>query len=97
VRPESRSSPEALPIATGKQRTRRYALVVIAESGDAAQARRHLAKTLEEAATVYASVGDACPVGPATDYVTKEIRLQVDGELAVTVPDGEDADAMDAR
>lgn len=70
---------------------------MIAESGDAVQARRYLTKTLEEATTGYASVGDACPVGPATDYVTKEIRLQVDGELAVTVPDGEDADEVDAR
>ena len=71
---------------TKRGRLRRFAVVVIAEAEDAVDARKNLEALLSRGGSRL-NIGDACPVGPAGRYETIEIRMTVDGELAVAVPE----------
>lgn len=74
----------------------RYAMVIVVKAPDIHAAHTEVRATLEtylpalvepeapEVEPVY--VGDPCPIGPADEYETEQIRLRADGEIAYTAP-----------
>lgn len=67
--------------------TRRWALVVVVEADDADAAYTRLDDlTLDAGCRDVVYLGDACPMIPATEYKTEQIRLLADGEIAYTAP-----------
>lgn len=64
---------------------RHFAMVVITEANDAAEAHADLGSYLSQNERCV-HIGEACPMSPAEKYETTEIRLEADGEMAVTAP-----------